>query len=61
MIDIQRGVEGLMQTLSGESVQVPDIVDAELYCVRLVVTAALTKRDGTVGKAICHVCDGSPF
>lgn len=60
MSKIRAPIKGQNRTVGGEHVHIAGLVDAELVPIRLVISAALSERESTVSKAICHVRDGFP-
>lgn len=56
MSKLQKVVEGRNGNFNGEHSCVVELVDAELVCVRLVITAALSESESSASEAICHVC-----
>lgn len=59
MSNLRVFVEKMNQIICSERVTVAELFDAELIRVRSIITADLSKVEGTVDKAICDVRDCS--
>lgn len=58
MSEISALIKGLNQTFCGERVRVSGLVNSEMVLAGLVITAGLFETNGTIIKAISHVCEG---